>query len=42
MVQKQYIISKDDKKIKEELAIKLINISNINRYETWDERETFS
>ena len=42
IVQKQYIISKDGKKIKEELAIKLINISNTNRYETWEERETFS
>ena len=31
IVQKQHIISKDDKKIEEELAIKLINISNINR-----------
>ena len=41
IIQKQYIISKDGKKIKEELAIKLINISNTNRYETWEERETF-
>lgn len=41
-IQKQYIISKDGKKIKEELAIKLINISNTNRYESWEEREKFS
>jgi hypothetical protein len=42
IIQKQYIISKDGKKIKEELAIKLINLSNFNRYESWEERVTFS
>ena len=35
IVQKLYIISKDGKKIKVELAIKLINISNISKIDQY-------
>jgi hypothetical protein len=42
IIKKQYILSKDGKKIKDELAIKMINTSNANRYVSWEERESFS